>query len=386
MTDHQTSHSLSTHQPPTSAVPKPGRVEALDLFKFLILVFMIQGHLFRAYLFEPVRQAEWYRIHEILHGAAAAAFLFAAGFAAFLSYLRKQEQYIRPGKAFLRRLARILFVIWCSIWMRLPFFSLRKTLAFYKQKGLAPLFTSDILMCIGVSLLLFVGLALVLKKVRAVALASLGVGLVFFLLPRIVYDLHISPLLDPFLDYRLSPFPLFPWSGFLFLGVVCAYCYEYLFKHKERFFKILVVAGLIMVPWYFFYNTPGFHRTEWTLPGNLNKTGVVFLLFWLAYWLGKHFKGRMTELMTKAGHETLFVYILHIYILYHSIYHHGLNVYFSNSLSVPEALVLLFIVLFAVFLPALWYHTLKTKYPSIYRYIFYGFWLLFAVIFISRPY
>jgi uncharacterized membrane protein len=385
--------TIKQHMPDNQTIqtfqgPKTGRLEALDLFKFFILFFMIQGHLFRAYLLESIRHAEWYRIHEIFHGAAAPAFLFAAGFAAFLSYRNKQDQYVKPGKALVRRLLRVLFILWCSIWMRLPFFSLQKTLAHLREKGIASIIQSEILMCIGVSLLLFIGLAVLLKKEKFVVVASGVVGLAFFLLPQVVYDLRVASFIDPFLDHRLSPFPLFPWAGFLFLGVICGYVYIYVsgLKDKKVFFRLLAISGAVMLPWYFWYHTPGYHRTEWTLPGNLNKIAVVFLLFYLAYLLTSHFRAGVVNFLEKAGKETLFVYILHLHVLYNTAFHGGLYGNLSKRLDVPEALALLLIVLLAVFLPALLYGWLKEKHPRWWRFVFYGYWLGFAVIFIYRPY
>lgn len=362
------------------------RLEALDLFKFFILAFMIQGHLFRAYLQEGIRQSSWFRYHEILHGAAAPAFLFAAGFAAFLSFHRKHGQYINLDKAFWKRVGRILFIMWCSIWLHLPYFSLRKSVNYFQKKGWTTLLQSDILMCIAVSLLIFVGLTVVLKKTGAVAAASLVLGLLFFLLPRMVYDLHPASWLAPFLDHRLSSFPLFPWAGFLFLGVVCAYCYTYLIKDTRRYFLVLAVTGLLLLPWYFFYHTESYHRTEWTLPGNMNKTGFVFLMFSLAYGIGVLWPGQRLSILKKAGQETLFVYILHLFVLYRTISFAGIHINFKSALGVGEALAVLAAVLLAVFLPALLYNHLKVKYPALWRKVFYVFWAGYAVLFILRPY
>lgn len=362
------------------------RLQALDLFKFFILVFMIQGHLFRAYLLEGIRQTTWFRYHEIIHGAAAPAFLFAAGFAAFLSFHRKQEQYTALNKVFWRRVGRILFIVWCSVWLRLPYFSLRKSIDYYQKKGWSTLFQSDILMCIAVSLLLFVALAVVLKKSWAVAGASLAVGLIFFLLPQVVHDLRLASWLDPFLDCRLSPFPLFPWAGYLFLGVVCAYLYIYVFKDTRRYFLAMALTGLLILPWYFWYHTEGFHRTEWTLQGNMNKTGFVFLLFCLAYGVCALWKGRRLQVLKRAGQETLFVYILHLFVLYRNTFFGGIYVHFKGALGVGEALAVLTGVLLAVFLPALLYSRIKEKYPDHWRKLFYAFWLGYLLLFILRPY
>jgi len=198
------------------------RVEAVDLFRFLVLFFMIQGHLFRAYLLPAVRQAHWYLIHETLHGMVAPGFLFSAGFTAFLSFHNKRQNYIHLDRAFFKRLRRILFVIAIGYWIHLPFFSLRKTLWQISQGRAGEFFKTDILQCIGVGLLLFTIIAVVLKNEKIVALVSLLAGALFFLLPATVKHIHLHPAIDPYFNTDISLFPIFPWAGFLFLGVVTA--------------------------------------------------------------------------------------------------------------------------------------------------------------------
>lgn len=156
------------------------RVEAVDLFRFFVLFFMIQGHLFRAYLLPAIRQEEWFKIHEVFHGFVAPGFLFVAGFAAFLSFHNKRQNYIHLDRAFFKRLRRILFVIAIGYWIHLPFLSLGKTLRFVRIGKANEFLRADILQCIGVGLLFFTLLAVVLKNERIVVLFSALAGSLFF--------------------------------------------------------------------------------------------------------------------------------------------------------------------------------------------------------------
>ena len=160
------------------------RVDAVDLFRFLVLFFMIQGHLFRAYLLPAIRQQQWYKLHEVFHGFVAPGFLFVAGFAAFLSFHNKRQNYIHLDAAFFKRLRRILFVIAIGYWIHLPFLSLRKTLQFVRLGRAGDFLKVDILQCIGVGLLLFTLLAVLLKNEKIVVLVTALAGALFFLLPR----------------------------------------------------------------------------------------------------------------------------------------------------------------------------------------------------------
>jgi uncharacterized membrane protein len=360
------------------------RVEAVDLFRFLILFFMIQGHLFRAYLLPSIRHAQWYLVHEALHGLVAPGFLFSAGFAAFLSFHNKRHNYVHLDRAFFKRLRRILFVIAIGYWIHLPFFSLRKTLQQISRGQSGEFFKTDILQCIGFGLLLFTIMAVILKNEKIVVLFSVLAGALFFLLPETVKHIRLHPAIDPYFNYDVSIFPIFPWAGFLFLGVISAYVYSIL--KKETFFELILVLGVAGFPWFFLQSSQYEFKAELTLLGNLNKAAGVFLLLALADLLLRKFKGPLTAILIKAGTESLFVYVLHLFIIFNSIFRFGLKAYFQDSLRVPQALLLFFVIQLAVFAISFFYNWLKEKQMLVWRVVFYAFWIVFILIFVTEPY
>jgi uncharacterized membrane protein len=359
------------------------RVEAVDLFRFLVLFFMIQGHLFRAYLLPAIRLEPWYKLHEVLHGFVAPGFLFAAGFTAFLSFHNKRQNYLRLDRAFFKRLRRILFVIAVGYWIHLPFLSLRKTLAYARLGRAGDFLKADILQCIGVGLLLFTLLAVVLKREWVVALATAFAGGLFFLLPGAVKGIHLHPAVDPYFNYEVSLFPVFPWVGFLCAGIVAAFAYSRL--RRQAFFGLLLALGILFLPWFFFRAGRGYFKAELTLSGNLNKAGGIFLLLCLCHWLQRRFGGRFLDLLKKAGSESLFVYVLHLFVIFGSIFGPGLRPYFVDRLGVPRALLLFFVLQLAVFALSLLYNYLKEKRPLLWRWGFNVFWAVFLLLLALRP-
>ncbi len=360
------------------------RVEAVDLFRFFVLFFMIQGHLFRAYLLPVIRHEHWFKIHDTLHGMVAPGFLFSAGFAAFLSFYNKRQNYIHLDRAFFKRLRRILFVIAIGYWIHLPFFSLRKTLRSISLGQAGEFFKVDILQCIGIGLLLFTIFAVALKKEKIVVLFSALAGALFFLLPQTVKHIHVHPAIDPYFQYDVSLFPIFPWAGFLFTGVLAAYFYVLL--KKEIFFKLLLLLGIVFFPWFFLISRPSYYKIELTFFGNLNKIGGVFLVLWLADWLLRKFKGPLLKFLIRAGTESLFIYVLHLFIIFNSIFGYGLKPRFQDSLQVPQALVLFLAIALLVFSIAMVYNWLKKKQAFIWRIAFNVFWIVFFLFFAIRPF
>lgn len=367
----------------TASVAPVSRVQAVDLFRFLVLFFMIQGHLFRAYLLPELRLAEWYKIHEIFHGFVAPGFLFTAGFAAFLSFHNKRRNYISLDRAFFKRLRRILFVIAMGYWIHLPFLSLRKTLRAVSLGQAGEFLKVDILQCIGTGLLLFTLLAVVLKDERIVVLGSALAGALFFLLPGAVKGVHVHPVIDPYFNYDVSIFPIFPWVGFLCLGIVAAFAYSRM--KKEVFFYLLLILGILFFPWFFFHSSKLYFKAELTLTGNLNKAGGIFLLLCLCDWLLRKFGGRFLDLLKRAGTESLFVYVLHLFIIFDSVFRPGLKSIYENSLNVSQALLLFFVLQLAVFALSLLYNYVKEKRPFLWRLGFNVFWAGFLLLFALRP-
>lgn len=355
------------------------RVEAIDLFKFWVLFFMIEGHLFRTYLLPSIRQQSWFEIHEVLHGMVAPGFLFSAGFGAFLSFYNKREQATRLNRAFFDRLRRVLFVVWMGYWIHLPALSLRGTITLIRAGKEGDFFRTDILQCIGIGLIIFLLMTLLLKKERWIALFSFIFCLAFFLLPNVVKKIEIPYLLNPYLHHELSNFPLFPWAGFLFLGVLAAYAYSVL--RREIFFRFCLIFGAAIFPWYFFFKSETFIKAELTLTGNLNKLGGVLLLLWFSERIICRWKGKTITLMTRAGKESLFVYVLHLFIIFGSVFSPGLQPLLENTMTLPQVTGLFLLLQTIVFGLSLTYGYLKDKKKPVWRWGFNAFWAGFFILF-----
>ena len=309
------------------------RVDAVDLFRFFVLFFMIQGHLFRAYLLPAIRLEHWYKLHETLHGLVAPGFLFSAGFAAFLSFHNKRQNYIHFDRAFFKRLRRILFVIAIGYWIHLPFFSLRKTLRFISQGQAGEFLKTDILQCIGVGLLLFTFFAVALKNEKIVALISALAGALFFLLPETVKHIHLHPAIDPvFQLQRLHFSRSSPGPVFCSLGVIAAYVY--VTAEKGNLLQDAPGPGHRFFPLVLFQIQPDLlqGRADPDRQPEQDRRRLSSCCG-LSDWLLRRFKGPLLAILIKAGTESLFVYVLHLFIIFNSIFGFGLKPVFQNSLT-----------------------------------------------------
>jgi hypothetical protein len=164
---------------------------------------------------------------------------------------------------------------------------------------------------------------------------------------------------------------------------VAAFLYSLL--KKEVFFKLLLILGVLFFPWFFLNSSALSFKAELTLTGNLNKAGGIFLLLCLCDWLLRKSGGGFLDILKKAGTESLFVYVLHLFIIFNSVFRPGLKSIYENSLNVPQALLLFFVLQLAVFAASLFYNTVKEKLPLLWRLGFNVFWAVFLLLFALRP-
>ena len=94
----------------------------IDVFRGLMALVMVQGHVFDTLLTPLARSQDLYRFQQIFHGSTAPGFLFASGFVAGL------PRAPLSLRASLRRARRLFFVWGVGYVLSLPYFSLWKTL------------------------------------------------------------------------------------------------------------------------------------------------------------------------------------------------------------------------------------------------------------------
>lgn len=186
-----------------------GRVKAFDWLRGIAVLVMIQTHAL-SLLRPELRAGPGFARLQFVDGLVAPSFILAAGFSLALVQVRGASAGGRGRRALksLRRIGEVLAVAAAMTWIWFPIFQEPKWLL-----------RIDILSCIGVSLLaalpLFAGLA---RRPRALAAASLALALAIFLATPAASRIRSLPLAHFTGTSSGSVFPLFPWSGYVFLG------------------------------------------------------------------------------------------------------------------------------------------------------------------------
>jgi uncharacterized membrane protein len=187
------------------------RIRAFDWLKSIAVLVMVQTHTL-ALLRADLRDSPLHHRLTWLDGLVAPSFILTSGFALALVQVRAAaagpEERRRRVRRSWRRIGEVLLVAslltWC--WFNV-----------FLEPGW--LLRIDILQCIGLSLavamLLFVPLA---RRPRLLAAASLAVGLAVLVATPLAWTVREGLAARFLSDARGSLFPLFPWSGYVFLG------------------------------------------------------------------------------------------------------------------------------------------------------------------------
>ncbi len=210
----------------TAAVAAP-RWLALDGFRFVAVLMMVQGHVFSSLLDDATKAEPWYPHHSAFHGFTAPMFLFGAGLAFGYTTFRRWDAHTAGGAAALKRYTRYAWLLALGYGLQLPTLSLRGLLAIEDPEQLGALFSVNVLQHIGVSLALVQLLVGLVKRQRvviavlAVATAGCALGAPW------IWAIDVSGLpiaLQGYVNHAgHSWFPLVPWAGFTYAGILLAW-------------------------------------------------------------------------------------------------------------------------------------------------------------------
>ena len=351
------------------------RYISADLLRGLVIIIMIEVHVFNAFLLPELRQTGWFNVLNFINGLVAPSFLFVSGFAFQVSSGSKLDEMKKFGKAFWKKIGRIFQIIIIGYALHLPFFSLTQIVNEATPQQLESLLAVDILQSIGFGLL-FLFITRLLIKSDAIYN--------FFLIASLVIVTLISPYLwkIEFIDYfplvianyfnRLhgSLFPFFPWVNFLLAGAVFA---KYFVDARERneeekFVKLSAVTGFIVLLSGHLLLSGLFPKTITSIIPNpifyLQRLGYILVLFSVCWRIDKNFNVKKSFVLD-ASHESLLIYWMHLIIIF-GVFWNGKSFAdkIGKTMSALEATgSSIVLILLMIFVAKLW-GWLKKTYPG----------------------
>ena len=334
---------------------------------------MLQGH-FVDTLLNPIYRDDSYTAYTVwsyFRGITAPIFFTISGLV-FL-YLLLKAHHKGSDKQRLRKGAtRAVMLIGIGYALRIPFFSwLNGSFDTY-------FLVIDVLQCIGLSLLLLIGIYLLCQRNSYIlSVVLLTIGCLIFVAEPLYREVTLENIPLVFANYLSksngSIFTILPWFGYVVFGGFFATLF-FRNSQKKYFKQITVTAFLIIGAVLLHYSTPIllqlfastnielFHRSA-----NYNylflRLGNVLLFFGFFYMLERFMK---QSLVTRIGETTLNIYIVHFIIIYGSFTGIGLKHFYYKSLEPWEAVIgaILFIIAVCIIV----FHIGKTN-AIIYKYL-----------------
>ncbi len=377
---------------------------------------MLEGHVVRALLTQQAQSTPLFIFHEMIHGITGPGFLFGAGFAFAIATQRRWESLITFSPALLRRIWRLVLIIAIGYVIHIPFFSLFKTLTESSQTELIAFFSFGVLQCIGVTLLALRLLLVLLRSEKIFIQVIVVLMLAVVYVTPLVWNPGVGSTLPLAIQMSLnglkeSPYPLFPYAGFVFAGTIVAW--QYLRKAQDgmegTFIRNLAVVGMVLVvagysmdllPYHTYSRVepathPALVKSFWYTSPNFFwiRLGILFLLMsglWFFENLVQHRDDSdvwMPQWLIVLGVESFAVYIAHLFLLYGWVIpYSSLTTLWGLKLHLSESLALfLLLALAMVFVSTIWRYV-KKQHPVIMQALYWYAAAVFLYYFITNPY
>lgn len=368
----------------------------IDLLRFVAAFFMIEGHVVDALLSAQLKAGSLFRLHDFFHGFVAPAFLFASGVAYGASTMKRWEEHVTWGKRPRRRVLRFLGLLAIGYALHLPFFSLSKTWNEASPGQIKSLLQSDVLQCIAVTLLLLQLSILIAKKKKvfewSVALAAAGVIVV----APLMWSGRFSGYFPTAIVAYLSPetgswFPLFPWCAYILCGTLfgcvlanaggVAGSAGVMWKYALLNAATLALAWAVMYLPFDLYPAHDFWKSNPSMFFvRLSAVGIVTSLIFLVERLVK----TIPSLPLVMGRESLFIYVVHLLIVYGSVVNRGLAQRIGPTMEVGPTLGVFAVVFVVIALITLLWNRLKTEHEMAATGVTFAITATFLLMFATR--
>ncbi|MGE5681156.1 MAG: heparan-alpha-glucosaminide N-acetyltransferase domain-containing protein [Bacillota bacterium] len=337
---------------------KKKRFAFIDLYRGWALLLMIETHVFNAFLSPVLKNTQWFQVLTFFNGLVAPSFLFISGFAFTIASQRKLEEFRSYGNEFWRQMWRIFLIFVVGYSLRLPYLSLQKMLHKATPDELLPFYSVDVLQCIAFGLLLMFILRIFIKSDKIFNAILIALTLILFIIAPVIWQIDFTkymylPIANYFNPQYGSLFPLFPWLAFMLSGSVISYYYmlaknagsEEIFLNRMLLWGIIIFCVSSFVLWSHVSFVEAISKVN---PGQffftLRLSIVVILLILARIYEIK----RNTErsFVLDVGRESLFVYWLHLQVLYRKLWNNTtvysmINESFNAMQCILAAIVLI---------------------------------------------
>ena len=351
------------------------RFVSADLLRGLVIIIMIEVHVFNTFLLPGLRQTGWFGVLNFINGLVAPSFLFVSGFAFQVSSGSKLDEMRKFGRVFWKKMQRILQIILIGYALHLPFYSLSKMINESTPQHLSSFYAVDVLQCIGFGLMFLFITRLLFKSDKTyhyfLIISIIVVAAISPFLWKIDFNQYVYPIIGNYFNkLHGSLFPIFPWINFLLAGAIFAKYFSDARERseEEKFIKLSGFAGIIVLLLGHLFYSGLFPKSYTTMHPNpvfyLERLGYILVLFMLCWYWDKKSRSKKTFILD-ASRESLVVYWLHLVIIFGTFWNgKSLAMIIGTNLNAAEAsLVTIVLILLMIVVAKLWGWA-KKNYPK----------------------
>lgn len=350
------------------------RIIFIDLIRAFAVLQMVQGHTVNVLLAESSRDPALpvYAVWHFMRGMTAPIFMFTAG-TVFTYLFHSVKKPFENNPRVKKGIKRGLLLIAIGYILRYPTTTIID-FSSVSESSWKIFFAVDVLHLIGVSLIAVLFLLFISEKFKLNNYIVFGVTAAFvFFSSTFIYSINwVSFMPDPLAGYFYnatgSPFPFFPWAGYVIAGGVLG---SYLarnpmvfkttkFSLKLALFGVLFILVSVLSDFVLMYfNVPVY--ISQASPGLiLFRVGFVLLLNAVVSYIALRAE-RIPAFLITVGRNTLLIYVIHLLILYGSAWNPGINKLWHRSFNGWEAFGAAVIMLSLMTLMVLYLYKLKMK-------------------------
>lgn len=350
------------------------RIIFIDLIRAFAVLQMVQGHTINVLLAEGSRNPALpvYVVWHFMRGMTAPIFMFTAGTVFTYLFCSVNKPFSNNPRV-KKGIKRGLLLVAIGYLLRYPTFTVID-FSSVSESSWKIFFAVDVLHLIGVSLLVILFLLFISEKFKLnnyFVFATVA-ALVFFSSP-FIYNINWVTFMHElwagyFYSATGSPFPFFPWAGYVIAGGVLG---NYLASHPmvfktAKFSLMLALFGTLFIMvsilsdfMFKYFNLPIY--ISQASPGLiLFRVGFVLLLNAIVSYIALRVE-RIPGFLITVGRNTLLIYVVHLLILYGSAWNPGINRLWVKSFDGWEAFGAAVIMLSLMTLMVFYLHKLKMK-------------------------
>jgi uncharacterized membrane protein len=322
------------------------RLYFIDAMRAWAILMMLQGHFIDGLLDTTFRDPSnlWFTTWKYFRGITAPVFFTVSGF--IFTYLLLNAPVQGSDNPRLRKgLKRGLQLIGIGYLLRIDVFGLFKGVIYPN------FYLVDVLHCIGVALLVLIGIYTAVHRAKSshLSITFLVFGVLLFLFEPLykIWDFSFMPqaLANYFTKENGSVFTIIPWVGYAIMGGSIATVFYKNRDAKNLYLKSigLFLLGGVSLVW---LSSPLFawfgEQTGISLFAQIATNNYLFIRLGDVFFVFAVFillRGLMKrKFFLSIGQHTLSIYVIHFIILYGSFTGVGLYRYWYHQLSPAAAI------------------------------------------------